>query len=452
MSTDLRLLWESAGGNAPKHWEFKSIGDLLEHSKSISVGVMYPGKDSESGVPLVKVSDVKNGAIANKPEFCISEELDEEYKRTRLNGTELLITLVGNPGDCVVVKSEMAGWNVARALAVVRFSDVELRSWLRYVLLSKPAKHLIDARLNTTVQKTLNLKDIRELGVPIPPKEERESITKIIDAFESKILINRQTNQTLEQIPLTIFKSWFVDFEPVKAKIKAKQNGQDPELAAMCAISCKTEEQLKDLDEENLQQLKTTAALFPNILVESELGEIPEGWVEKKVGDVVKRLQSKKRYTKKQVVPFGNVPVYEQGVKILLGYHNDAPGFIATPEAPLFIFGDHTCVIQLSCEVFDISQNVIPLAGEGYPTIWVYYAIQGKQKFQEYRRHWSELIIKPVITPSKELAVNYSKFVTDFHKQKENLVRQNKLLEEIRNALLPKLLSGDDAVNDSYVQ
>lgn len=177
MSADHRLLWEAAGGNVPDHWEFITIEQLLENPKSISVGVMYPGSDTESGIPLVRVSDVKDGAISTKPEFCISEEVDQEYKRTRLNGSELLITLVGNPGDCVVVTKEMAGWNVARALAVLRLKDIELRSWLRYVLLSRPAKHLIEARLNTTVQKTLNLKDIKELGLPIPPKNERDGIT-----------------------------------------------------------------------------------------------------------------------------------------------------------------------------------------------------------------------------------------------------------------------------------
>ncbi len=71
---------------------------------------------------------------------------------------ELLLTLVGNPGDCVIVTDEMCGWNVARALAVIRLKDTQLRSWIRYVLASKPAQHLIEARLNTTVQKTLNLK------------------------------------------------------------------------------------------------------------------------------------------------------------------------------------------------------------------------------------------------------------------------------------------------------
>ncbi len=158
---------------------------------------MYPGSDTDGGVPLIKVSDVKNGAIASRPSFCISNKVDEEYKRTRLNGSELLLTLVGNPGDCVIVTDEMCGWNVARALAVIRLKDTQLRSWIRYVLASKPAQHLIEARLNTTVQKTLNLKDVREIGIPIPPREERDSITKIIDSIEKKTLLNTQINQTL---------------------------------------------------------------------------------------------------------------------------------------------------------------------------------------------------------------------------------------------------------------
>ena len=278
MSSTLRLFWEAAGGNVPEHWEFKTIDELLEHPKAISVGVMYPGSDSDGGVPLIKVSDVKSGAIASRPSFCISNKVDEEYKRTRLNGSELLLTLVGNPGDCVIVTDEMCGWNVARALAVIRLKDTQLRSWIRYVLASKPAQHLIEARLNTTVQKTLNLKDVREIGIPIPPREERDSITKVIDLIEKNTLLNTQINQTLESIAQVIFKSWFVDFDPVRAKIAAKQEGKDPELAAMCAISGKNEEELQQMSEDDFAELQASAALFPDELVESELGDVPKGW------------------------------------------------------------------------------------------------------------------------------------------------------------------------------
>lgn len=125
-----------------------------------------------------------------------------------------------------------------------------------------------------------------EIRVPVDSVYQRELAEKLW-ALDSKIELNRQINQTLEQIAQAIFKSWFVDFEPVKAKVEAKQKGQDPELAAMCTISGKTEEQLKALDDDVLTQLKTTAALFPDALVESELGVIPEGWDVKPFGELL---------------------------------------------------------------------------------------------------------------------------------------------------------------------
>jgi type I restriction enzyme S subunit len=106
----------------------------------------------------------------------------------------------------------------------------------------------------------------------------KKQIEAIAMAFTDKIELNRQINQTLEQIAQTIFKSWFVDFQPVKAKIEAKAAGRDPERAAMCAISGKLEPELDQLPPEQYQQLATTAALFPDELVESELGLIPGGW------------------------------------------------------------------------------------------------------------------------------------------------------------------------------
>ena len=397
MSFTLRLFWEAAGGNVPEHWEFKTIDELLEHPKAISVGVMYPGSDSDGGVPLIKVSDVKSGAIASRPSFCISNKVDEEYKRTRLNGSELLLTLVGNPGDCVIVTDEMCGWNVARALAVIRLKDTQLRSWIRYVLASKPAQHLIEARLNTTVQKTLNLKDVREIGIPIPPKEERDSITKTIDSIEKKTLINTKINQTLESIAQAIFKSWFIDFDPVRAKIAAKQNGEDPELAAMCAISGKSEEELQQMPEEDLTELQATAALFPDELVESELGEVPKGWSITKVDDILNRIKIKKRFKKNDVNSFGRTFVLEQGSNVILGFHNEEGSIPASKEEPAFIFGDHTCITKLMLSNFDVSENVIAVTGKKRNSYWTYYAIKDLQKFQEYRRHWMELTSKQVV-------------------------------------------------------
>lgn len=134
---------------------------------------------------------------------------------------------------------------------------------------------------------------------------------------------------------------------------------------------------------------------------------------------------------------------YLKKTAALLGYHDQEAELKASPQEPKFIFGDHTCITHLSCKDFDISQNVIPLKGKNRPTIWVYYAIQGKQTFQEYRRHWSEFIIKDVCVSSEDICKIYAKAVTKLYIKKEQVVSENNKLAETRDALLPKLLSGE---------
>ena len=103
-------------------------------------------------------------------------------------------------------------------------------------------------------------------------------IAKILGDLDDKIHLNNQINQTLESIAQALFKSWFVDFDPVRAKIAAKQEGKDSELAAMCIISGKSEDEIQQMPEGDFAELQATAALFPDELVESELGEVPKGW------------------------------------------------------------------------------------------------------------------------------------------------------------------------------
>ena len=251
MSSELRAIWEKAGGQLPQHWKIEPLESLLCDNKSITVGVMYPGPDTPGGTPLIKVGDIKDGVISVRPSYCISTATNQDHKRTQLEGNELLITLVGNPGECVVVKPEMVGWNPARAIAVIRLKEPELRTYLKAVLESRAGRHLIDAVLNTTVQKTLNLKDIRKLPIPLPSSSTIKEISEFSEALTDHITLLRETNATLEAIAQALFKSWFVDFDPVRAKME----GRAPE----------------GMDE-------ATSALFPDALEESELGWVPKGW------------------------------------------------------------------------------------------------------------------------------------------------------------------------------
>lgn len=251
MSFELRKLWEHAGGEVPDHWNIVPLESLFRDAKGIAVGVMYPGPDTAGGTPLLKVGDIKDGVVPVPPSYCISAETDEAHKRTRLTGDELLITLVGNPGECVLVTSKMRGWNPARAIAVIRLKDTNLRTYLKTVLESIAGRHLIDAVLNTTVQKTLNLKDIRKLPIPMPTDTEIRGISAFSEALSDRITLLRETNATLEAIAQALFKSWFVDFDPVHAKLE----GRAPE-----------------------GMIDAAAALFPDGFEESELGLAPRGW------------------------------------------------------------------------------------------------------------------------------------------------------------------------------
>jgi len=127
-------------------------------------------------------------------------------------------------------------------------------------------------------------------------QEERTTIALILSAFDDKIELNRRMNRTLEAMAQAIFKSWFVDFEPVRAKASAKDAGADSagiERAAMAAIAGRSIEEaiarqdfFEDLTPENRESLAQTAAIFPDTFQDSELGEIPEGWAVRSLDNV----------------------------------------------------------------------------------------------------------------------------------------------------------------------
>lgn len=126
-------------------------------------------------------------------------------------------------------------------------------------------------------------------------QEDANRINQFIVSLEGKVYLNSQINQTLEQMAHAIFKSWFVDFEPVKAKIAALKAGgseEDALLAAMQVISGKGEAELTRLQIEQPEQyaeLRATAELFPSAMQESELVEIPEGWAARPFGELLEK-------------------------------------------------------------------------------------------------------------------------------------------------------------------
>lgn len=419
---------------------------------SVRDGTHDSPKPVESGRYLITSRHIIGGKIDLSNAYLISnEDFEAINKRSKVDRWDVLISMIGTVGEPCLVREDPEF--AIKNIGLFKTKSELDGKWLYYYLTSPQAQALIRQHSRGTTQAYVPLGALRDFPVRVPNDEGvKRAITNVLGKLDDKIDLNRRINQTLEAMAQAIFKSWFVDFDPVKAKIAAIAEGRDPLRAAMSAISGKPDAELDALPPEQYAQLAATAALFPDEMEESELGEIPRGWSVSKVEKLLSRLSAKARYIKEQVSAYGQVPVFEQGASILLGYHNGVASYPASAESPMFIFGDHTCVTRLSFQPFDISQNVIPLQGKDRATAWVYYAIKEKQKFQEYRRHWMELISKDVVIATVDICLEFSKRITKLHLQIEANERQMQSLRELRDTLLPKLLSGELSVTEAAAE
>ena len=335
---------------------------------------------------------------------------------------------------------------------------------------------IVGSATGTTVKHTSPSR-IESYSCFIPPYEEQVSIGNTLAAYERKIALNRQINTTLESMAQALFKSWFVDFDPVIDNALAAGNEIPDELAARAARRETLRQQTNKTANETSN--KTTGAtdaaspeqalpetglsdqrlpceiqqLFPDrFVLTDEMGWVPEGWEVVDVEHILKRLKVKKRYKKGDVSSSGRTPVYEQGADILLGFNEEEAEIEASVNDPAFIFGDHTCVTRLSTIPFSISENVIALKPSKYDGYWTYHAYRDKQQFEEYRRHWMELIVRPVVVPTPQLASTFGSAVRGYYERSELVMRENTSLEDLRDSLLPKLLSGQITIPDAEQQ
>lgn len=271
---------------------------------------------------------------------------------------------------------------------------------------------------------------------------------KDLSNIQNKIQLNTQINQTLEQIAQALFKSWFVDFDPVRAKVQALSDGlslEQAELAAMQAISGKTPEELTALSQtqpERYAELAETAKAFPCEMEEIDGVEVPKGWEVKRIDEVIQKIPVGKKYSSKTAFSEGLVPILDQGRSGVIGYHNDKPGVKASIEDPIIVFANHTCYMRLISYDFSAIQNVFAFKGKECNLYWLYLATLGKQEFVEYKGHFPDFLIKEIIVPPEELTELFGKYVKESFSKIFINDRENSNLAKIRDLLLPKLLNG----------
>lgn len=207
-----------------KEIEFSKI--LVD--ESISYGIVQPGAHSEiNSVPIIRVNNIKNGYIKTDDVLKVDASIEEKYKRTRLNGGELLITVVGSVGECAIVPNHLKGWNVARAVSVAKIkSDFDTR-FIKYAFKTDDIIFQMYGNTNDTVQPTLNLSSLKALKFQIPPLPEQTAIASILSSLDDKIDLLHRQNATLEKMAETLFRQWFVEREGLNHDSNDYCNGHD---------------------------------------------------------------------------------------------------------------------------------------------------------------------------------------------------------------------------------
>ncbi len=290
-----------------------------------------------------------------------------------------------------------------------------------------------------------NLGQLRSIRFRLPPLPEQRAIAHILGTLDDKIELNRRMNETLEQMARAIFKSWFVDFDPVRARAEGRQPaGMDAE----------------------------TAALFPEGFEESELGEIPRGWRVAPIGDMA-------------TIVGGSTPRTDTAVFWDGTIHFCTPKDLANLTAPVLLDTER-CITEAGLQ--QISSGLLPKgtlllssrAPIGYLAIaeipvavnqgfiamvcngelpnyyLLYWARQNMDTIVANANGTTFLEISkknfrpiPVVVPSEKVVAAFVGIVQPLHERVVNNLKESRTLAAIRDALLPKLMSGEIRVRDA---
>jgi len=446
----------------PKNWKQVVLEDALDAL------IDYRGKTPkkvDKGIPLITAKVVKSGRILPMDEFIADEDYESWMVRGIPQVSDIVVTTEAPLGEVAQIKNA----NVALAQRIVTLRgkvDFLENDFLLFLMQSDFVQNQLEARATGSTVKGIKQSELRKIILPIPPIAEQKYIGKILSDLDDKIHLNNQINQTLESIAQAIFKSWFIDFEPVRAKITAKQTGQDPERAAMCAISGKTQAELEQMAKEDFAELQATAALFPDELVESELGEVPRGWVKYSLSKMINLIGGG---TPKRSEPdYWNGNIYWFSVKDV---PKESDTFVIRTEERITELGlnkSSTKLLPVGTTIITARGTVgkIALVGHEMAMNQSCYGVQGINGVKQFMTYYliknavevlkknthgavfdtiTQATFETVVSikPDIQILNLFECKVEKIMDQIKNNLYQNHSLIEIRDTLLPKLLSGE---------
>jgi type I restriction enzyme, S subunit len=163
--------------------------------KEIPKGVVKLGDEDNNGVPTLLSSNVRHLNIVTDVIMKISLEIANQYKRTRLQGGEVLITVRGTLGGVAIVPNELAGCNISREVAMIALVDKRVAQIVQYFIASKPLQIWLTKRTRGIAYTGINIETLKELPIPLPPLEEQR---RIVAEVERRLSVARQVESAVD--------------------------------------------------------------------------------------------------------------------------------------------------------------------------------------------------------------------------------------------------------------
>ncbi|RRD66677.1 restriction endonuclease subunit S [Comamonadaceae bacterium OH2310_COT-174] len=423
-------------------WLASSLGELTDWAS----GGTPPKENPEywgGDIPWISASSMKSGRLSESDRTLTQKGLEQKSRLARKNDVLLLVRgseLHKRIPVGVATRDVAFNQDVKALRAKNGISSTYLYYWLTAhepMLLSKVEHTGIGAgKLDTAVLKAL--------PVEVPPVEEQRAIAHILGTLDDKIELNRRSNETLEAMARTLFKAWFVDFEPVRAKMEGRwQRGQSlPGLPA---------------------HLYDT---FPDRLIESELGEIPEGWEMRSLDSIANYLNglALQKFPPESETEF--LPVIK--IAQLRAGNTNGADKASTQIKPEYVVVDGDVLFSwsgsLEVEVWNggrgaLNQHLFKVTSNEVPKWFYFFATRqhlsdfraiaaGKATTMGHiqRKHLTDARI--AVAPPESMKKFDAVIASQFDQLVSN-AQQSRSLAQLRDTLLPKLISGELRVGDA---
>ena len=400
----------------PNHWNRRSLYSLAQWVNGLAFRNI---EFSPTGKPVIKIAEIKGG-ISGQTKFT-HQEFDESV---RIRPGDLLFSWSGQPETSIDAFwwNGPEGWLNQHIYRVTSNSSVDTTFFYYLLRYLKPNFVGIARNKQTTGLGHVTKRDLENIEVALPPLPEQRTIAHILGTLDDKIELNRRMNETLEEMARALFKSWFVDFDPVRAKMEGRW---------------RRGESLPGLPAEYYD-------LFPERLVASELGEVPEGWGVKALGEIVELAYGKALRAADR--EGGSVPVYGSNGQV--GWHNErlvrGPGIIVGRKGnPGVVTWAHSDFFPIDTTFYIVPKDdnggmpflFFALTSQDLPSVAADSAVPGLNRNLAYMNRQ--------LMPDRLIVDEFNNYAGAIFSRRHKLEEESRALAAQRDVLLPKLVSGE---------